>query len=595
MASGGEDGKVVFKYEGDTTGIDTANKEVEQKVKNGGAQIEQSVKESARNANKVVSDEVDKGVQSIPQKFGITAQNVKASIGAIGVACADFLKNAIQSAADAQQKTMTVTNLLKNQGMTAAQAAQGVSKFTGSVTSMSDFSGGEAKDALTVLIQKGLSYNEALGASSTLANVAAGNNMSLADAADLVADAYNGKTRALTMLGILSKDEAKNLGNQETASISMADVQDRLNQRFGGAAQADLKTYSGQMKEANNQFSSAKVAVGSALLPVLNQLLQLANKILVPVLDFLKNNPKVSAGILVLVSAFGLLFGGMSLATTVAGFFNGALGISTGATIAQGVAASVTTMSLGAMVATMLIAVGIIAAVIAVVVLVATHLNQLGQIARAVGSAFGDAINGIKGLFDGLIGFLTSIPGRVGSALSGIGSTIRGAFDSAIGYISSLPSEALGWGRDIVQGIADGIKGAAHAVGDAVNGVAQDIRSFLHFSQPDKGPLREFPEWPRDMMQTWADELSGNDTVVLSAVKKVTGNVAATVQTGVGSTTFAQSLSAYPATNISKSATTIDNSVTKAPVFNINGPINVQDKGSRDATLQQIQFIAPIS
>ena len=42
------------------------------------------------------------------------------------------------------------------------------------------------------------------------------------------------------------------------------------------------------------------------------------------------------------------------------------------------------------------------------------------------------------------------------------------------------------------------------------------------------------------------------------------------------------------------SAQTIDNSVTKAPVININGPVSVHDKGSRNATLQQLQFLAEV-
>lgn len=41
-----------------------------------------------------------------------------------------------------------------------------------------------------------------------------------------------------------------------------------------------------------------------------------------------------------------------------------------------------------------------------------------------------------------------------------------------------------------------------------------------------------------------------------------------------------------------KSVTTIDNS--KAPVININGPVNLESKGIQDATLQQLQFMAQL-
>ena len=38
------------------------------------------------------------------------------------------------------------------------------------------------------------------------------------------------------------------------------------------------------------------------------------------------------------------------------------------------------------------------------------------------------------------------------------------------------------------------------AVGDAVAGVANKIKNFLHFSRPDEGPLREYEEWMPDMI-----------------------------------------------------------------------------------------------
>ncbi|AVQ94867.1 hypothetical protein DRA42_00530 [Ethanoligenens harbinense] len=41
-------------------------------------------------------------------------------------------------------------------------------------------------------------------------------------------------------------------------------------------------------------------------------------------------------------------------------------------------------------------------------------------------------------------------------------------------------------------------------------------------------------------------------------------------------------------------AQTIDNSVTKSPIININGPVNVTDQGNQRQTLQQLQFLAAI-
>ena len=61
---------------------------------------------------------------------------------------------------------------------------------------------------------------------------------------------------------------------------------------------------------------------------------------------------------------------------------------------------------------------------------------------------------------------------------------------TAIGTVfKDVGKTALTWGKDMIMGIVDGIKGAVSYIEDAVKGVADKIRSFLHFSVPDQGPL----------------------------------------------------------------------------------------------------------
>ncbi len=188
--------------------------------------------------------------------------------------------------------------------------------------------------------------------------------------------------------------------------------------------------------------------------------------------------------------------------------------------------------------------------------------------------------NWIRGVWNGLVGFIESIPGRFASGLSGIGNAVREAFSDAISFIKNLPSEALQWGKDIINGTVNGIKSAASAVGNAVQGVAQNIRSFLHFSVPDEGPLVDYQSWMPDFMQGLADGINTSKYKVAQSIQGL-----------------ASDMSISPAVRSAAgeySAQTIDNSVTKAPVININGPVSVQDKGSRNATLQQLQFLAEV-
>jgi len=672
-----EDGKVVFKYEGDTSGIDTANEEALEKIKSAGAQADDATKSAGKKIAgdaKTTGDEVVAGVntasaevdkaygsgaatlgQRITSKLGLTASSIKTALGAVGVGIAGFLADTVESAAAAQKATDTLTNLLQNQGMSAKSAGKDITDFKKTIMDMSSFSGGEARDALTVLTQKGLDVGDALKAAGTLANVAAGNNMDLASAADVVADAYNGKTRALVTLGILSKDEVKQLGNSESATITMADVQDRLNKRFGGAAKTDLESYSGQVKENTNLWNAAKTQIGGAVLPVLSQLLEGLSKIITPIADFIEKHPKVAAAILGVVAVLGILIGGMSLATTVMGFFAVA---STAVIwpILIVIAAVAALIAITALIVTYWKPIsgffvdlwktisnafvnawhgiekffndmwswmtgffkkwypeilGVLLPFLLIPLLIFQHWSQisafLSQLWADITSGLTTAWNAIVGFFQGIwtwaVGFFTQwgplilavlvpfigiplliwqhfaqikdwlsglwndviggIKGfvtDVGNDIAGIGDIIIHAFDTAISFITDLPAKMLQWGKDMIQNLIDGIKSGIGAIGDAVKGVADKISSFLHFSVPDEGPLKEFPSWPKDMMQTWGDELSGNDDYVVTALKKVTTKVAGTLQVDpstTGSVTAAISNSLSSAAGLRAGNTTI--------------------------------------
>ena len=83
----------------------------------------------------------------------------------------------------------------------------------------------------------------------------------------------------------------------------------------------------------------------------------------------------------------------------------------------------------------------------------------------------------------------------------------QGLVNSIIGKIRSLPGQLFNWGVDMVKGIANGIRNAIHHVTSAVSDVANKIKSFLHFSRPDEGPLAEYESWMPDMVQGLSDSL----------------------------------------------------------------------------------------
>lgn len=141
---------------------------------------------------------------------------------------------------------------------------------------------------------------------------------------------------------------------------------------------------------------------------------------------------------------------------------------------------------------------------------------------EAVKAILSSVLNIIKTLVSTAFNNLVSIISGVGSK---IGSAVKSAFSSAISYIKSLPSQAVGWGRDFINGLKNGIMSGVNAIVNAVRNVASRIRSFLHFSRPDEGPLRDYETWMPDMLTGMADSVYRNLDIIQDAAKTISGTI----------------------------------------------------------------------
>lgn len=86
--------------------------------------------------------------------------------------------------------------------------------------------------------------------------------------------------------------------------------------------------------------------------------------------------------------------------------------------------------------------------------------------------------------------------------------------------------DPLQWGRDLIQSFVDGILNGIGAVGDAVGRVADKVKSFLGFSEPEEGPLSNFHTFPKDMVDLYAQGIKDNADEVEDAVADVAGDIA---------------------------------------------------------------------
>lgn len=97
------------------------------------------------------------------------------------------------------------------------------------------------------------------------------------------------------------------------------------------------------------------------------------------------------------------------------------------------------------------------------------------------------------------------------SGASGAGGTANA--DAARDGIQRWNGSYYGWGSDAGGSFSSGLRSSADSAGSAASEIADRVRSILHFSAPDEGPMADFATWVPDMsdlyvggLETMADE-----------------------------------------------------------------------------------------
>ena len=73
------------------------------------------------------------------------------------------------------------------------------------------------------------------------------------------------------------------------------------------------------------------------------------------------------------------------------------------------------------------------------------------------------------------------------------------------------------WGRDMIEELIKGLLSMVTRVRNAVSDIADIIASYLHFSLPDEGPLREANKWMPDMIDVLTQGIYQNQDKVRTA------------------------------------------------------------------------------
>jgi hypothetical protein len=220
-------------------------------------------------------DKVGKAGVAIGKAFAAAAAAAGAAAIAIGI---EGVKAAI---ADEKAQTQLALALENATGATQGQIAA----TEQSILQMSLATGvadDELRPALGRLVRSTGDITKAQDLLAIALDVSAATGKPVEAIANSLSKAYDGNTAALGKLGV-------GLSTAELKSMSFEQVQGRLSELFGGAAAANADTYAGKIARVQVAFGEAKEAVGTALLPILDTLLQFINKNALPAINAFAN------------------------------------------------------------------------------------------------------------------------------------------------------------------------------------------------------------------------------------------------------------------------------------------------------------------
>lgn len=107
-----------------------------------------------------------------------------------------------------------------------------------------------------------------------------------------------------------------------------------------------------------------------------------------------------------------------------------------------------------------------------------------------------------------------------------IGEWMNKIINAITDKLGNLGSMALDWGKDMIQGFINGIKGTVGKVGDAAKSVADKIKKFLHFSRPDIGPLHDYETWMPDMIKGMTKGINKSSYLLENATDRMAQSMA---------------------------------------------------------------------
>ena len=185
--------------------------------------------------------------------------------------------------------------------------------------------------------------------------------------------------------------------------------------------------------------------------------------------------------------------------------------------------------------------------------------DDLGNL---IDSIVKDAIEFWTDLFNDTMEIFQNIWDGIVETVGNIKDAIVDGVSEAIQFLADLPGKALTWGRDMIDSFIQGIKDKIGSLTDELEATAEEIASFLGFSEPDKGPLSNFHTFAPDMMDLFTKGIRDNIPEVRKAAEDMAAAIAQPVNASTLTFNIANTINGAPGQNINDLAIAVDRRIT---------------------------------
>lgn len=126
---------------------------------------------------------------------------------------------------------------------------------------------------------------------------------------------------------------------------------------------------------------------------------------------------------------------------------------------------------------------------------------------------------------------VTTLRNNISTGLNNAKTTVVNWGSNVKNTFINLGRNASTWGKDLATNMATGIKNNIHKVTNAVTSVANKIKSFLHFTEPDEGPLSNFHTYMPDMIDLMVSGIKSNTNKIKNEMENLAGTMSYTINT----------------------------------------------------------------